>query len=1497
MQADFGTGIPGLLCLDGGVLQSSITDAAPVAFTRNLGVASGTFQWKTGGGFSAGAGPMIVNVGGNTTPSTLTWGNSVGSNIVGTLLFGSTTANNVTTFLNPIDLNGADRTIQVDDNLLSAADYAVVSGAISDASGAYGIRKTGLGLLMLADANSYNGATMISGGALQADIGTGIPANSLIRLDGGVLQSNGALTFTQSLGSTGGTFQWTANGGGFSAGAGPMTVNIGGNAQPDTLVWGANVGSQIVGTLKLNSTTAAYTTTFRNNIDLGGGDRVIQVDDNPNSTSDNVMLEGNITGSGSLTISGAGQLSLTGSANSYTGFTTFAGGTVDLAMTTGPAVPGDLAITADNGVTQVRLQGNNQIPSSAAVSFSGAGAESRLILLGRSLTLAGISNADGSGVIENTQDQTGVSNVMLTVNNSADCSFNGALRNTATGSGTITLVKNGTGTLTLSGSNISYTGGTTLSGGKLVLEDTDNAAFLGKNITNLASLEFNASAVDINFSGYLLGSGSLTKSGPRNLTLTGSGINYGGGTTISGGTLVLRDISNGVFLTKGIVNNAALELNATNNFMNFSGVISGSGSLNITGSNKVTLSGTSGNTYTGDTNLSQGILELNKTSGYAIPGNLNFSAPHSSVFVHQLQNNQISPSAVMHFDGGYWPHYELLGHTLTLAGISDPSGTGVIENSQDENGISSNGVLTVNNTENWIYNGYLRDGNFGGSTGKLVLVKSGDGTLTLSGPNSGGYTGGLTVNAGTLDYSGGTLPVCSYTVNGGTLNIGALSQSIGAFLATGGTVDGSGTLTSNSNYDIRGGTVNAVLAGNVGLTKTTAAAATVNAPAYTGTTTVSGGTLNFTGALPGGNYTISNGSLNINSLSHSIGTLQLVNGSVDGNGTLTSSTIFSVQGGAVNANLAGTAGLTKTGPLTVTLNGTNSYTGATTISAGALQADDGAGISSASYLSLNGGVLQSNEVSTFTRSLGSSGNTFQWALSGGGFAAGAGPMTVNIGGGTPLTWGYTPGATICGALKLSSSTAANVTTFQNNIDLNGANRYIQVDDNPGSSADYAVVSGDISNSNGTAAIIKSGVGLLVLTGNNTFNGTTTIISGSLQVGDGGATGVLSGDVTNNTTLIFNRSDDITFSGAIANSGRLIQQGAGMLTLTNANTYSGGTTIASGALRIGDGAAAGSIAGNVTDNGTLVFNRSDSYAFNGAISGTGDVVQQGSGTLTLNAANTYEGGTIINSGTLQIGSGGTTGIISGNIVDNGVLAFNRSNNVTFDGTISGTGSLVQQGTGVLTLTAENSYSGGTYVQSGALAFAAALPGGDYCVSGGTLDLGALSQPIGNLQITAGTLAGLGTLASNADYDVQGGLIEAALGGNMGLVKTGDGVAVLEGSNSFTGTTRIEAGTLALAAGGHIDPLSAVENDGTFLIADGTHSLAAISGTGSTLLGSSATLGVPSIVQGSLTIGGDYGSILASCNSGSVQSAAVPEPSTLALLASLCIALAAAYFRKS
>src|SRR5256885_2578408 len=134
-------------------------------------------------------------------------------------------------------------------------------------------------------------------------------------------------------------------------------------------------------------------------------------------------------------------------------------------------------------------------------------------------------------------------------------------------------------------------------------------------------------------------------------------------------------------------------------------------------------------------------------------------------------------------------------------------------------------------------------------------------------------------------------------------------------------------------------------------------------------------------------------------------------------------------------------------------------------------------------------------------------------------------------------------------------------------------------------------------------------------------------------------------------------------------------------------------IGAGTLALGNGGASGSIVGNVIDNGTFAINRCDAFTFGNVISGTGAFQQNGTGTTIFTGANTYTGTTTISAGTLQIGSGGTTGSVVGNIVDNAALAFNRSNALTYGGVINGTGSLAQSGARKMVRYGEHDDTGG------------------------------------------------------------------------------------------------------------------------------------------------------------------------------------------------------------
>lgn len=310
---------------------------------------------------------------------------------------------------------------------------------------------------------------------------------------------------------------------------------------------------------------------------------------------------------------------------------------------------------------------------------------------------------------------------------------------------------------------------------------------------------------------------------------------------------------------------------------------------------------------------------------------------------------------------------------------------------------------------------------------------------------------------------------------------------------------------------------------------------------------------------------------------------------------------------------------------------------------------------------------------------------------------------------------------------------------------------------------------------GTNGLVKGGLGKLILNNDNTYSGGTRIDIGTLQIGTGGAAGTLGyGDVVNNGSLIFNRSDTYNVTNQISGSGNVTHAGSGTVKLTADNTYSGGTTISSGTLQIGDGGTTGALgSGNVTNNGTLAFNRSDAITVGNTISGSGNLQQLGSNTLTLTANNTYTGSTTISSnGAIQVGNGGTTGTLgSGAVINNGALAFNRSDTLTVSNTISGSGSLTNTGSGTTILTGNNTYSGLTVIQNGTLQVGN---------GGGTGSLGT-NQVINN-----------GALAFNRTNDFT---VANLISGSGSVTHAGSGTLTLAGTNTYGGGTIINGdGTL-------------------------------------------------------------------------------------------------------
>lgn len=350
---------------------------------------------------------------------------------------------------------------------------------------------------------------------------------------------------------------------------------------------------------------------------------------------------------------------------------------------------------------------------------------------------------------------------------------------------------------------------------------------------------------------------------------------------------------------------------------------------------------------------------------------------------------------------------------------------------------------------------------------------------------------------------------------------------------------------------------------------------------------------------------------------------------------------------------------------------------------------------------------------------------------------------------------------------------------------------------------------------GAGGLNKDGSGTLTLTGNNSFTGITGVSNGTLAlVGPGrlsAASQVLllntasldiSGSSSSqavgsilgsgairlgaNTLTVGGDNSSTLFSGAITGSGGITKTGTGYLNLTGTNTYAGITTVNQGNLI----AKTQSISDRVFNNAALTLTEEKGTtpfisAYSGTISGTGQLVKAGDGIIWLRGRNTYTGGTTVNEGILI----GNTDSLQGNITNNAALAIYQVDNGTYAGTLSGSGTLLQYGPGVLTLTGNNTYTGGTAF-SGTLRISSdanlGAASGELIVAGGTLKIGADVTTARNITLTSG--------GGSFDTDGHSLVATGSMTGVGGLTKTGSGTLALDRINSYSGATAVNAGRL-------------------------------------------------------------------------------------------------------
>jgi autotransporter-associated beta strand protein len=713
-------------------------------------------------------------------------------------------------------------------------------------------------------------------------------------------------------------------------------------------------------------------------------------------------------------------------------------------------------------------------------------------------------------------------------------------------------------------------------------------------------------------------------------------------------------------------------------------------------------------------------------------------------------------------------------------------------------------------------------------SGNTAIFSSGANATVSGGSNV--YVNNITFNANTsLLYTSPpqavvTLAGANATINAatGTTSIikTVLDGSNGLIKIGGGTVvlepgDGWWSNTLSGDITINGGQLTSIRATSLG---DGAGAIIIN----------SGGTLSvdWTTVTRTGPVTVNGGVLRTDG-----GSPQLIN---NGAG-------FVLQnGGSITTSLGGSGGLTVNGARSY-LYSANTYTGATVINAGGdLALAYGGDLPTDTALELSGVLLANNKNHTVGGLTGASTGLY--------YGDAAGTFTVNKVSGTDSYGGI----------------IQNVGTF-----------------------------------------IKDGAGTLSLThtdNNTTFPGALTVNNGVLELGEAGrfAAGSYSGAVSlssASSVLQIATSADQTLGGAISGSGSLIKSGAGILTVSGSNSYSGETTVNAGKLNVNANMTlTGAVTVNGgelgTGNGSTLTNNGGGFVLTGS-SAAAAVVLAGSGGLTVSSPDarlwaqaTYSGATTVNSGQLNIcGYGGIStnsavSIASGATVDltsfyapeninrtiggltgagnlfgrGGTVTVNKASGTDiFSGVISGGTGLIKEGASALALAGANNYTGTTAVNAGTLALAngsglGSTEAGTTVASGAQLRFstdttvssgftvgnealtisgpgvnngGALRNVFGNNTYQGKiTLAADATIGSAGGYSLtldvaSGNAIEAAdrnltidgAGatvvndginlGTGGIVKTGSGITTLSGSNSYSGTTTVTNGTLVIS----------------------------------------------------------------------------------------------------
>ncbi|EBZ1142197.1 autotransporter-associated beta strand repeat-containing protein, partial [Salmonella enterica subsp. enterica serovar Carno] len=680
------------------------------------------------------------------------------------------------------------------------------------------------------------------------------------------------------------------------------------------------------------------------------------------------------------------------------------------------------------------------------------------LILNAENTYTGGTTISGGTLVATNVDALGTGDV--TDNATLEMNTGGTFDNAISGSGQV--VKSGDKTLTLSGIN-SYTGGTTISGGTLV---ATNVEALGSgDVTDNATLEMNTGG---DFDNAIGGTGSVVKSGDKTLTLSGSNT-YAGGTTISGGTLVATNVD--ALGTGDVTDNATLELNTGGDFDN---AIGGTGSVVKSGDKTLTLSGA--NSYSGATTISGGTLiaaNVNALGTGAIDNRASLLLDASGQF------------AVTDLTTGSGGNTEIgAGSTLQATTLTQ----------------KSDSTLTIN-----------LDSNTADPVIHAASQVSLAGTLDITG------VGDVLDSdpASTDDLDTFTLIASDKTIAGDfeKLTVAGMDADLADFITVDGRIDDTGKqyelTTALTWYADRDdavtdahGTFNLTnadgsFAVNAVLENVDATLDPASATGWDGTSLIKQGAgtliLNAENTYTGGT-TISGG------------TLVATNVDALGSGDVTDDATLELNtGGTFDNAISGSGQVVKSGDDTLTLSGSNTYTGGTIISGGTLVASNVEALGTGDVT--DNAVLELNTGGDFINNIGGTGRVEK-----------SGDDTLTLSGSNT----YTGGTLISsGTLVASNVEALGTGDITDNAVL---------ELNTGGTFDNVI--------SGSGQVVKSGDETLTLSGANSYTVGTLISSGTLVANDVNALGT--GDVTDNAVLELNTGG--TFDNAISGSGQVVKSG-------------------------------------------------------------------------------------------------------------------------------------------------------------------------------------------------------------------------------------------------------------------------------------------------------------------------------------------------------------------